>query len=201
MAAGVIAMLGQISSSSDLASMICDYMEWMQPRLGKVVAILKECQSASDVKNTFMAFLKLPKLRAVQVGRFLSYCDSRFSFFTYDDIGDGACKAVASILQTPTESYKPSEGDLQKVKAIVVEKLKALDEHQIIDQLEQLGLEPLSLHNIQHFCCELRKIVDGCNHDFQERPHYKELWGEVAALESQLRRHVKRRRLCARATI
>ena len=107
----------------------------MEPTLEQVIATLNHCASAEAVRIALMTFLRLPKLRAVQVGRFLKYCDARFSLYTFEDIGKGALETVASILNIALDSYKPSAGDLQKVRAAIGAELKSLDSHRLMDKL------------------------------------------------------------------
>ena len=76
-----------------------------------------------------------------------------------------------------------------------------LDGERIIQELNELGLEPLSKGNLQHMACEMRKAY-GERSTYSARPLYRELFEEVQRLELELRvvSGWKRRRLARRAT-
>ena len=178
-----------------LLSMACQYLSWVEPRVKEVVDLLLAATSPGAVVDVLVSRLRLIPLRAVQVARFLRYADARFARMDFEVVGSGA----ENILK---ELVGPS-GSLQDLHDLVVPLLRESDTCNIIEALERLGLEPFKLTNLQHFCCELRKILTGQDHEYRPRDGYLELWQEVASLEARLSQHAavfKRRKIQRRET-
>ena len=171
-------------------------MDWVEPRLAEVLALLLASTSTDAIIDILCTRLGLIPLRAVMVARLLRFCDQRFVGVDMRVVGSGAEDVLAAIVG--------KGGTLEDLAGCVVPLLRAGDAGKIVAALEAMKLEPLSLTNLQHFCCELRKILSGTDHDFNARAGYKELWEHVVSLEMRLQKHgslFKRRRIQTRDTI
>ena len=181
---------------SSLLSIAMAYLTWSELRMQEVVGLLLVCTSPGAVIDVLASRLGLIPLRAVQVARFLRFTDARFNGMDFDVVGAGAEDILKAIVGP--------NGSLQDLQDVLVPFLRAGDTGNIIERLEQLGLEPLKLTSLEHFCCELRKILTGHDHEFRPRGGFLELWRQTRMLEARLWQHVdvfKRRKLQHRETV
>ena len=158
------------------------------------MSLLNVVQSGADAIGILQKKLKLPEFRALQCARFLEYCDRRFAFLTFHVVGTGARQAFFDILDiapADRKSYCFSGCDFAKLRALLVPLLEETGEYDVVRELESIGIDVLSCSNLQHLCCELRKVFDTPSH-YEPRPGYRDLWFSVRNLEDGLSRQAKR---------
>ena len=49
----------------------------------------------------------------------------------------------------------------------------------VLERLEEAGLEPVTKTSLLHYACELRKLLTGPEYLYSPRDDYRSLWDEV----------------------
>ena len=132
----------------------------------------------------------------VQVARLLRFCDTRFAAFKFLNLGAGAKEVIRDV----TEALSGEQLDIRKMAELVSQEVLKIDKENVVGELAKLGLEPLSLMNVEHLSCETRKVFDKRLSEYIRRPGYKVLFDDVLRLEGKFAEDRKRRRLELRRT-